>query len=200
MAPTVPVASYSSVRVVAETFERILTEALSSIQPGPPVARLHDLRPQPSGNPPVLAVFFYEIVEDATMRNRPRRSELVGSTHELRKAAVPLILRFLLVPYAGDRAAEFEMLGRTIQVLHQRPIQLPADLPPTLATSEGLSITLAPLSLEERTRVWWSISQPYRLSLNYEIRVVEIDPDVDDATVTAIASRQFDMGVPDDRP
>jgi Pvc16 N-terminal domain len=192
------VASYSAVRIVAETFERILTEALATIQPGPPVARLHDLRPQPSGSPPVLALFFYEIVEDATMRNRPRRSEMVGSTYELRKPAVPLILRFLLVPYAGDRAAEFEMLGRTIQVLHQRPIRLPADLPPALATSEGLAITLAPLTLEERTRVWWSISQPYRLSLNYEIRVVEIDPDVQDAAMGSVASRQADFAAPDE--
>jgi Pvc16 N-terminal domain len=193
-------ASYSAVRIVAQTFERILTEALSTIQPGPPVARLHDLRPQPSGNPPVLALFFYEIVEDATMRNRPRRSEMVGTMHDLRKAAVPLILRFLVVPYAGDRAAEFEMLGRTVQVLHQRPIRMPADLPPALATSEGLAITLAPLTLEERTRVWWSISQPYRLSLNYEIRVVEIDPDVSDAAVGAVASRHGEIAVPDEGP
>jgi hypothetical protein len=31
------------------------------------------------------------------------------------------------------------------------------------------------LTLEERARVWYAIEKPYRLSLTYEVRVVNLD-------------------------
>ena len=33
------------------------------------------------------------------------------------------------------------------------------------------------MQLEDRARIWWAISLPYRLSVNYEVRVVDIDAD-----------------------
>src|SRR6266545_413509 len=42
-------------------------------------------------------------------------------------------------------------------------------------TIDTLKLTLAQLTLEERTRVWWAFQKPYRLSLNYEVRVVNLD-------------------------
>ena len=34
------------------------------------------------------------------------------------------------------------------------------------------------MQLEDRARVWWAIGQPYRLSVNYEVRVVDIDAEM----------------------
>jgi hypothetical protein len=47
-----------------------------------------------------------------------------------------------------------------------------------------LKITLSPLTLDERARVWFAIQKPYRLSLTYEVRVVNLDA----VMVDAIAS------------
>jgi Pvc16 N-terminal domain len=81
-------------------------------------------------------------------------------------------------------------------VLYDSPNRLSANLPPNLRDVELVSITLAPLTLEERTRVWWSIQQPYRVSLNYEVRVVEIDPERVEVA-EPVRRRAFDTFVPE---
>ena len=48
------------------------------------------------------------------------------------------------------------------------------------AEDQALKVTLAPLSLEERTRVWHAVQRPYRLSISYEVRVVRLDSEVFD--------------------
>jgi hypothetical protein len=57
----------------------------------------------------------------------------------------------------------------------QGPSLVPAAQSNSVADAgESLKLRLAPLSLDERAKVWWAISQPYRLSLNYEVRVVNL--------------------------
>jgi len=173
-------AEYTTVSRVSRALQRILTEALAVVDPAnPPTARLHDLKPPPGGQPPVLTLFLYEISEDVTIRNRVQQRALeTNAAGELRyrvtKPPIPLVLRYLVTPWAKDRDTEHLMIGRTIQVLYELQIRRGAELTPELDL-ESLSITLAPLTLEERTRVWWSIQEPYRLSLNYEARVVDLD-------------------------
>ena len=50
-------------------------------------------------------------------------------------------------------------------------------------TDQALKVTLSPLTLEERARVWYAIEKPYRLSITYEIRVVNLDAETIDALV-----------------
>jgi Pvc16 N-terminal domain len=162
-------------------------------------AELTDLRPPPSGLPAVMAIFLYEVVEEPSMRNRGRTTTFDGVRYDSVKSPLALVLRYLLVPYAGDRNAEYELLGRTLQALHQRSLTVSPDLPGALSPMDVVSVTLAPLSLEERTRVWWSISQPYRLSLNYEARVVDIDVESDQA-LEPVTRREFDVFSPASLP
>jgi hypothetical protein len=173
---------YDAIQLVSERIRMLVGDALTEI-PDPanlnPQAELTDLRPPPSGTPPTVAVFLYEVVEDPSLRNRGRNERLNGARYESAKAPLGLILRYLMVPYGGDRATEYAMLGKTLQALHQKSLLVEAELPVGLSPMEVCSVSLAPLTLEERTRVWWSISQPYRLSLNYEVRVVEIDVTAD---------------------
>jgi len=42
-------------------------------------------------------------------------------------------------------------------------------------TNQALKVTLSPLTIEERARVWYAIQKPYRLSVTYEVRVVNLD-------------------------
>jgi hypothetical protein len=42
-------------------------------------------------------------------------------------------------------------------------------------TNQALKVTLAPITLDERARVWFAIQKPYRLSITYEVRVANLD-------------------------
>jgi hypothetical protein len=43
-------------------------------------------------------------------------------------------------------------------------------------SSNTLKISLHPIVLEDRTRIWHALNRPYRTSLSYGVRVVYINP------------------------
>ena len=94
------------------------------------------------------------------MRNRDpvRQLEPFDGRQRYRVTRPPLglELRYLVTAWANDRNTEQLMIGRTMQFLYQRQVRRGVDLDPQLDLPL-LSITLAPLTLEERTRVWWAI-------------------------------------------
>ena len=191
-------ATYTTVAVVSGALKNLLTDALAVVDPNdPPQVHLSNLKPVPGGQPPVLTLFLYEISEDVTMRNRPL-ARVLGTdaagepVYRVAKPPMPLVLRYLVTPWANDRVTEHLLIGRTLQTLYERQIRRGADLSPELATA-SVSVTLAPLNLEERTRVWWSIQEPYRLSLNYEVRVIDLDVS-EDAGVAERPVRNRDLG------
>jgi hypothetical protein len=198
------VADFSAIEAVSRALQRVLTDALAAVASDvPPVAMLHNLQPPPGGQPPVLTLFLYEVTEDPTMRNRdPRRTlEPFDGRQRYRVTRPPLglELRYLVTAWANDRNTEQLMIGRTMQFLYERQVRRGADLDPQL-DFPLLSITLAPLTLEERTRVWWSIQQGYRLSLNYEVRLVDVDLAGGDVDLAApVRERELDSFLPEAR-
>jgi hypothetical protein len=176
------VPNYEAIGDVSRTLETFLTAQLSAL-PGPPVAQLHDLATPPSSSPPVLTLFLYDVVEDASARNQPpTRTPVQVAGHQrvtVGKPPLMLILRYMLTAWAADRVSEHRMIGRALQSLHDHATLAGPGLVGTLAgTDEALRLTLAPISLHERSVVWDAINQPYRLSVNYEVRVVRIDPEL----------------------
>ena len=83
------------------------------------------------------------------------------------------------------------MIGRVLQAFFDHPVLSGSQLVGSLAnTNEALKLTLSPIALEDRAQVWEAIKLPYRLSINYEVRVVHIDPELADdvpGVVEAIA-------------
>ena len=73
-----------------------------------------------------------------------------------------LVLRYLIAAWAGDRLTEHKLLGRAMLSLYDGAIVSGPDLQGTSLknTHEALKITLAPLTLEERTRVWFCLDAP----------------------------------------
>ena len=189
---------------VSDTLVAALNQALSVLVPAPaPQAQLHDLQATISTNPATLAVFLYEINEDASTRNRGMVRRITPAGLDLSKPPLTLVLKYLLVPFAGDVQTEQRMLGRAMQALYEHPIfsgpdfqgsPAPAGL---VGSAEVLSTTLDPLSLDERSRIWHAIQRPYRLSLSYQIRVANIEPDLRQAQ-PLVRSRSIDPAVPVD--
>lgn len=188
---------------VSETLRDAIDEALSTLTPLPaPQAVVHNLQTLPPTNPPTLTIFLYEITEDVSTRNRPMRREETPAGVQLRKPPMTLLLRYLLTPFAGDVLTEQRMMGRTLQALYEHPIfsgpDLRGDAAPAglVGSPDALKTTFAQLSLEGRTRVWHAIQRAYRLSVSYDVRVVNIEPEQFTSSAP-VRSRRIDRLEPD---
>lgn len=144
-----------------------------------------------------LTLFLFEAGEDPSARNRPRVREVSPADIRVSKAPMALLLRYLITPWGGTESTRHTLLGRAMQALYDRPILSGPQLTGSLAAdAQALKITLAPLSLEERTRVWHSVQKPYRLSVSYEVRVVNMDSQVVER-VRPVRERVLDSAVPE---
>ncbi|MCQ8190704.1 DUF4255 domain-containing protein [Streptomyces rugosispiralis] len=158
-----------------------LTQALRGLsQVEPPIAELNDLSETVQTPPPKLTVFLYEIAEDPTSRNRPPVRSQPPDPLTTRKPPMALLLRYLVTPWGGDQATQHRMLGRALQTFYDDAILDGAQLSGSLAAStDTLNLSLTPLTLDQKSWVWYAIQKPYRLSLNYEVRVVNLDSAVE---------------------
>ena len=87
------------------------------------------------------------------------------------------------------------MPGRVLQVLYDDAILDGLELSGVLAgTPAQLLVSLAPMVLEDRARVWSAIGQTYRLSINYEVRVVNVDAETEVGAVP-VSEREIGSGV-----
>jgi uncharacterized protein DUF4255 len=166
-----------------------LNRALAGLGTEPVVAELHDLSEDVQVNVPKLTVFLYEIAEDPTSRNRPPVRSLPPDAPTTRKPPMALLLRYLITPWGGDQLTQHRMIGRALQAFYDDAILDGDELTGSLAaTADALHVTLTPLTLDQKSWVWYAIQKPYRLSLNYEIRVVNLDS-LDIADLRLVTSR-----------
>jgi Pvc16 N-terminal domain len=154
-----------------------LTQALSGLGGDePPVAELNDLSEPVQLNRAKLTVFLYEIAEDPTSRNRPPVRSLPPNSPTTRKPPMALLLRYLITPWGGNPETQQQMIGLALQVFYDDAIWVGDELTGSLAgTTDALQFTLTPLTLDQKSWIWYAIQKPYRLSLNYEVRVVNLD-------------------------
>lgn len=162
---------------VSAIIMRRLNQALEGLTPPPsPVAELNDLSEPVQVPVPKLTIFLYEIAEDPTSRNRPPVRALPPNPPTTRKPPMALLLRYLITPWGGDPDTQQRMIGKALQVFYDDAIWQGAELSGSLAgTTDALQFTLTPLTLDQKSWIWYAIQKPYRLSLNYEVRVVNLD-------------------------
>jgi hypothetical protein len=172
-----------------------LNEGLSKL-PSQPRAELNDLSEKVQIDAAKLTVFLYEIAEDPPSRNRgPLRADSPGGP-VIRKPPMALLLRYLITAWGGNQVTQHQMLGNALQTLYDNAILSGPRLSGTLAgTTDALHLTLTPLTLDQKSYVWFAIQQPYRLSLNYEVRVVNLDATVENPVVP-VASRTLLPALP----
>lgn len=131
-----------------------------------------------------LSLWLYQITENEHVKNRPMlRSPVVPATPPPPAARAPrlvaeyppmaLNLYFLATPFAQSDEADHLLLGKTMQVLYDNAIVFLEDAASNIF--EELRVIFCRLSLEELTRIWESLREPYRLSVCYLIRVTRID-------------------------
>src|SRR6185437_8212502 len=148
-----------------------------------------DTLPSASG----LNLYLYRVTESPFSHNQSWPGDRITPPSD--KPALGLQLYYLLTPLGtnlsettfaptGDDA--HTTLGVAMLTLHENPVlndvHLPgfdADLvlPDYLLNSyEKIRIALASTTLEELSKIWATINQPYRLSVAYEVALIELTP------------------------
>lgn len=123
-----------------------------------------------------LSLWLYRVTENEFLRNETPPAPSPDAV-----AARPLAvnLHYLVTPLtvqADDARSvvnDHLLLGKTMQALYDNAIVFLRD--PARDLAEQLRIVLCRLSLEELTRIWEALLEPYRLSVCYEVRVTRID-------------------------
>ena len=150
-------------------------------------------------------LYLYRVTQSPYTRNQPWAGDKTP-TPGTPGPVLGLELSYLLTPFApapdassaaGDDA--HTMLGAAMLALYQNPIlndahlagfDADAELSPSLLNSyEQIRIRLMTTSLDELSKIWATINQPYRLSVAYDVSLVEVTPDVVAPTNTSQVMR-----------
>ena len=171
----------SDYTVVAEAGEALVRVLWEEMQGDPQINALVDSEARISLQSPNdlkdddsvrLSVYLYRIVEDPYTKNQPMHP---GPGRRTRRAPLTLDLYFLVTPLVGTPREQQIVLGKVLQVFHDRAILQGPDVGPLAAADEELRIVLNPVSLEETTRVWQALEMSYRLSVCYVVRVAFVE-------------------------
>lgn len=118
-----------------------------------------------------LSMWLYRITENEFMRNTPAPAE--PDRRLRRQPPLALDLSYLITPFTSSGENDQVLMGKTMQVLHDNGSIYVRD-PLNLVVDE-IRVILCRLPLEEVTRIWEALQEPYRLSVCYLVRVIRID-------------------------
>jgi len=139
-----------------------------------------------------LNLFLYKISESPFARNMNWRGDRSNPPGDRPPLAVTL--HYLVTAYskktdsARDDITAHQLLGNAMAVLHEYPVlndihdgdfdaDVDAQFAPELRDSfEKVKISPLPISMEEFSKIWTGLSKAYRLSVAYEVSLVEIGP------------------------
>jgi hypothetical protein len=119
-----------------------------------------------------LSLWLYQVRRNPDLLNEPPRRI---SPTEVLPPALPVDLFYLVTPITTSPEGEQALLGKVLQTLNDHTIlagsMLAAPLDPA---ADELRVTLEALTLEEITRVWTALDEPYQLSVSYHVQLVRI--------------------------
>jgi hypothetical protein len=194
--------SYAAINDVTRGIRMLLHNQLVRVSSSAVVSLLPpgDALPQVSG----INLYLYRVTESPFTKNQPWPGDRTTPSSD--RPGLGLQLHYLLTPLGiqpndasfGEGDDAHTMLGLAMLTLQEHPVlndvhlpALPAAgslnattgfdadavLPAYLMNSyEKIKIMLSPAGIEELSKIWATINQPYRLSVAYEISLVEIAP------------------------
>ena len=157
------------------------------------------LSPHEKGVDRRVNLYLYKVQESPLLKNMDWQAR-ADNPARLVPPPLSLHLHYLLTPYAiidpqTGNAASHEILGEAMRVFYENPV-IPADyLADELAGArEQIKVMPSTIVLEEMSTVWSTFAQPYRLSVAYEVAVVQLD--MLSASERTMAKRVRHIGVP----
>ena len=139
-------------------------------------------------------LFLYRVFESPFARNTEWRGDRVTPV-KAKRPPLALGLSYLLTAYAkkGDGTAQdditaHQILGNALAILHENSVlndihdsdfdaDVNTNFPAELRDSfDKIIITPTPISMEEFSKIWTGLSKAYRLSVAYDVSLVQIGP------------------------
>jgi Pvc16 N-terminal domain len=181
--------SLTAIYSVTKGLRMLLHSQLSLVSANAVVTLLPpgDALPEVSG----VNLYLYRINESPFNKNQPWPGDRITPPSD--RPALGLQLFYLLTPLGvrpdntnfalGDDS--HTMLAVAMSTLQEHPIlnnvHIPgfdadSDLADFLNSFEQVKITLVPTNVEELSKIWATINQPYRLSIAYEVSIVDLIP------------------------
>ncbi len=166
----------TAIGLVSETLRNLLLGEMS-LSPAVPVTVL---APDESGGERRLNLFLYKVQENAALKNIDWQ---VNPVEPGRLVPPPLSMNlfYLMTAYATNdpqtgNSTAHAILGDAMRVFYENAI-VPQDylLEGIREARERIKIMMNTLDLEELSRVWSTFTQPFRLSVLYEVSVVQLD-------------------------
>ena len=157
------------------------------------------LAPDEHGSDRRVNLFLYRVEENPFLKNQ-EPTALPGNPGTLVPPPLSLALYYLLTSYAPNdavngNATAHQILGEAMRVFYENPVIPPNYLDPGLTTArEQLRIIHSSLDPEELGRLWSTFTQPFRLSVLYQVSTVQLD--MLPARQSAIPQRVRRIGVP----
>lgn len=167
----------SGIGYVTQSLQAVLRAAITDSGPLP--GTLIDLRSPKeiaSGgmNPTCVSLWLYRVTRNHDLVNTPPPPRTDG-----RIPLIPLVLdlHYLVTPVAPDVLTRQRLLGLAMQALHDQARIGAEFLPAELldAPPGALGVYLEPQTVEEGTRIWNALHEPYDLSVTYLAQFVPID-------------------------
>ena len=168
---------FTVIRAVSRTLRGLLEDHITH-DPDPALNGVPiDLRSpremRDDANSQGVSVWLYRVMRDGKSLNQPVERRV---SNQIPRAPLPLDCFYLITPIATSPDDEQLLLGRILQSFNDHPLLRGSDLKDSLSNStEELRITLETLSLEDLTRVWHSLGEPYQLSISLLVQLARID-------------------------
>jgi hypothetical protein len=181
----------------------MISESLRNLLAGEmkitPLPEITVLAPDESIGGRSINLYLYKIIENPMLKNLDWQLK-PGSTNRLIPPPLSLTLFYLMTPYSTNdpqtgNAPAHGMLGDAMRVFYENPVIPDKYLSTGLQGSkEEIRVILNSLDLEELSKVWSTFSKAYRLSVLYEVSVVQLDMLTD--REKAMANRVRTIGIP----
>ncbi len=191
----------STARAIGKTSESLRDLLLGEMDVSP-TPQVTILAPDEKGPEKRINLFLYKVQENPVLKNMDWQVK-PGQPNQLIPPPLSLNLYYLMTSYAKNdqqtgNSTAHEILGDAMRVFYENPLVPEEYLVPGVEdTREQIKIMLNPLDLDELSNVWSTFSEPFRLSVPYEISVVQLDMLSENERVMARRVRQ--VGVPDVR-
>ena len=122
-----------------------------------------------------LSLWLYQIVENEHLKNAPPTPNANGTANQQTPLALNLFYLVTPLSTSGPTSGENDqrLLAKTMQILYDNAVVVVEDTANDVA--DELRIIFCRIELEQLTRIWEALQEPYRLSVCYQVRVVRID-------------------------
>jgi hypothetical protein len=138
------------------------------------------LAPDETGSERRINLFLYRVLENPALKNADWQVKR-GEPAQIVPPPLSLNLYYLMTSYAQNdpltgNATAHAILGEAMRVFHEHAVVPQSALVEELHdAAEQIKIMLNPLDPDELGRVWSTFSQPFRLSVMYEVSVVQLE-------------------------